>query len=102
MLKYRVTLEAQNDLIEIRRYTLHRWGALQSQKYLSEIRHTVRLLTKTPAIGKQRTELGEAVFSFPHESHLIYYTLHDDCLVVFGILHKRMVPYFHLEDRSQE
>jgi len=35
---YRLTPDAQADLIEIRRYTLNQWGKIQSQKYLFELR----------------------------------------------------------------
>ncbi|MCP4008815.1 MAG: type II toxin-antitoxin system RelE/ParE family toxin, partial [Proteobacteria bacterium] len=51
---YRLTPDAQADLIDIRHYTLKHWGKDQSQKYLSELRQTIRLLSETPTIGKQR------------------------------------------------
>ncbi|MCF6236839.1 MAG: type II toxin-antitoxin system RelE/ParE family toxin [Gammaproteobacteria bacterium] len=75
-------------------------GKDQSQKYLSELRQTIKLLSETPAIGKQRHEVGTDVSSFPHASHVIYYTLHEQQVVVFGVLHKSMIPLTHLEDRS--
>ena len=97
---YRLTPDAQIDLIEIRRYTLNQWGKDQSQKHLSELRQTIKLLSETPTIGKQRHEVGADVFSFPHASHVIYYTLFKQQVVVFGVLHKNMIPFIHLDDRS--
>ena len=97
---YRLTPDAQADLIEIRRYTLNQWGKDQSQKYLSELRQTIQLLSETPTIGKQRHEVGADVFSFPHASHVIYYTLYEQQVVVFAVRHKNMVPFIHLDDRS--
>ena len=97
---YRLTPDAQADLIEIRRYTLNQWGKDQSQKYLSELRQTIQLLAETPTIGKQRHEVGADVFSFPHASHVIYHTLYEQQVVVFGVLHKNMIPLIHLDDRS--
>ncbi len=38
--------------------------------------------------------------SFPHASHVIYYVVHEQQLVVFGVLHKRMVPVKHLIERE--
>ena len=97
---YRLTPDAQSDLIEIHRYTLVQWGSVQSKKYLSELRQIMSLLSETPKMGTQRLELGAEIFSFPHSRHVIYYQCHGKPLIVFGILHKSMVPMVHLEDRE--
>ena len=97
---FRLTPDAQDDLIEIRRYTLQQWGAEQSQKYLREIRNTIGLLAETPALGKSRPEVGANVHSFPQGSHVIYYVIHNQQMVVFGVLHKRMAPLAHLNERG--
>ncbi|MCP4193129.1 MAG: type II toxin-antitoxin system RelE/ParE family toxin [Planctomycetaceae bacterium] len=100
MLIYRLTPDAQTDLIEIRRFTFNQWGAAQSQKYLFELRQTIRLLAETPSLGKSRPDVGSSVLSFPHASHVIYYVAHEQQLIVFGVLHKRMVPLNHLAERE--
>lgn len=100
MLNYRLTADAQSDLINIRNYTLERWGRQQSQKYLTEIRQTIRLLSETPAIGKQRPDVALDIFSFQYVSHVIYFTLRERQLIVFGVLHKSMVPGNHLGERE--
>ncbi len=100
MSNYRLTPNAQSDLIEIRRYTLIQWGEAQSIKYLSELRQTIRLLAESPFLGKPRPEVGNSVLSFPHGSHVVYYVLHDEQIVVFAVLHKRMVPVNHMLDRA--
>lgn len=97
---YRLTPDAQADLIEIRRFTLKQWGAHQSQKFLSELRQTIRLLAETPSVGKLRPDVGIDVLSFPCVSHVIYYLIHKRQIVVFGVLHKRMVPANHLIERE--
>jgi toxin ParE1/3/4 len=100
MLIYRLTPDAQTDLIEIRRFTVKQWGTAQSQKYLLELRQTIRLLAETPSLGKSRPDVGSSVLSFPHVSHVIYYVAHEQQLIVFGVLHKRMVPLNHLAERE--
>ena len=97
---YRLTPDAQFDLIDIRRYTLKQWGSSQSKHYLSALQKTIRLLAETPSLGKKRLEIGARVLSFPHVSHIIYYVMHERQLVVFGVLHKRMVPMNHLVERN--
>jgi toxin ParE1/3/4 len=101
MLGYRLTPDAQSDLVGIRRFTLSRWGADQSRNYLAGLRRTLRLLTETPSsLGKARPEIGSDVLSFAHGSHVIYFLVHEQQLVVFGVLHKRMVPDNHLNKRE--
>lgn len=102
MPNYRLTPDAQSDLIEVRRYTLQQWGKTQSEKYLSNLRKTIQMLAETPSLGKSRSKVGKNVLSFPCISHVIYYVVHEQQLVVFGVLHKRMVPINHLVGRKTE
>ncbi|KOY63638.1 plasmid stabilization protein [Photorhabdus heterorhabditis] len=88
---YRLTPDAQRDLIEIHQFTMKQWGTAQSQKYLLELRRIIRLLANTPSLGKFRTDIRLDILSFPYVSHVIYYVVHEQQLVVFGVLHKRMV-----------
>ncbi|PHM69989.1 type II toxin-antitoxin system RelE/ParE family toxin [Xenorhabdus kozodoii] len=97
---YRLTPDAQADLIEIRRFTVQQWGKMQSEKHLSELQQTFRLLAVTPALGRGRPDVGAEVLSFPHVSHVIYYIIHERQPVIFGVLHKRMVPANHLDGRG--
>lgn len=100
MLAYHITPDARADLIDIRRYTVQQWGESQSQSYLSELRQTIRLLAETPSLGKSRSDVGTEVLSFPHTSHVIYYVEHDHHIVVFAVLHQRMLPSQHLTERE--
>ena len=101
MPNYNLTPGAQTDLIEIRRYTIEQWGVSQSKKYTSELRKTIRVLSENPLIGIQRQDIAAGVFSFPYASHVFYYIYQNKQLVIFGILHKGMVPYNHLGNRER-
>ncbi|MCF6209627.1 MAG: type II toxin-antitoxin system RelE/ParE family toxin [Gammaproteobacteria bacterium] len=100
MTHFRLTPDVKSDLIEIRRFTIKQWDVAQSQKYLSALRQTIRLLAETPTLGRSRPDLGTDVLGFPQASHVIYYVLHEQQLVVFGVLHKLMVPLDHLSGRE--
>ncbi len=97
---YRLTPDAQSDLIEIRRFTVAEWGPVQSQNYVEALQKTIHLLTEAPSIGLSRPEVGPQVLSFPHGSHVIYYKTVKQQLVIFGVLHKSMVPLNHLVARQ--
>ena len=97
---FRLTPDAQSDLLDIRRFTVSQWGAAQAQRYLAELRRAMQLLAETPSLGKARPDVGPNVSSFPHASHVIYYIIRGQQLVVFAVLHKRMVPTLHISDRE--
>ncbi|WP_409524317.1 type II toxin-antitoxin system RelE/ParE family toxin [Nitrincola sp. MINF-07-Sa-05] len=97
---YRITADAKSDLIDIRRFTVQQWGLEKSRQYLSGVRTTLQLLAETPSMGQRRPELGADVSSFPHVSHVIYFLVHNDQVIVFAVLHKRMVPSEHLACRN--
>lgn len=97
---FRLTADAKSDLIEIRRYTVHKWGLTQCNEYLSGLQKTIRLLAESPYLGKSRPDVGKGVLSFSHAKHVIYYVVREQKIVVFGVLHHAMVPVDHLTDRG--
>ena len=97
--EYRLTKDAGRDLTEIRGFTLREWGKEQSRQYIVELRKTLTLLSDNPLIGSRRSDIGEGIYSFPSASHVIYYLLEKNHLIVIGILHGSMVPANHLEGR---
>ena len=97
---YRLTTDAGRDLSGIREFTKNRWGNEQSRKYLVELRKTLTVLSDNPLIGIRRSDIDEGIYSFPHASHVIYYLLEKNHLIVTGILHSSMAPENHLEGRT--
>ncbi len=101
MLSYKFTQSARADLLNIRKYTLKTWGKEQSTKYLQELNKTLLILSDSPSIGTQRTDISLTTFSFPYASHIIYYTVDKKTLVIFAVLHKNMVPEKHITNRQR-
>lgn len=97
MLRLILTDEAKQDLLGIRKYTQAKWGSLQTKTYLGELRNTLKRLQEQPLIGTdQSADLGPGVFGFPYVSHMIYYRLRENDLIVLAVLHQSMVPSLHL------
>lgn len=99
MLRIEYTKQAQNDLNNIKDYTLLNWGSLQSVNYILELHQTVTMLAENPLIGISREDVLAGVHSFPHKSHLIYYFFDEEKLEVFTILHQTQLPEKHLKDK---
>ena len=98
MLKLCLTEEAQTDLRDIRAFTKQQWGAVQSIRYIKEIREKIKLLMENPCLGVDRSaDLEEGVRSILVGSHSIYYEFNTTALTVRTILHQAMTPEKHLQ-----
>jgi toxin ParE1/3/4 len=99
MSQYKFTTQSQQDLIRIRHFTSEHWGADQSVHYLKELRKILQLLSEMPLMGKKcLDDLGENVYRFPFNSHVIYYLmLSAEEIVIVAI--QSMVPGKHIEKR---
>ena len=100
MSHYKFTTQAQQDLIQIRSFTLKNWGPKQSISYLTDLKKTLQLLSEMPLMGKNCfDDLGKDIYWFLYGSHAIYYLTIPDSIVIIAILHQSMVPENHLGNR---
>ncbi|KTD25993.1 MULTISPECIES: type II toxin-antitoxin system RelE/ParE family toxin [Legionella] len=100
MTRYQFTIQARQDLIQIRRFTLEHWGSKHSISYLEELKRTVELLSDMPLMGKNCSDdLGKDIYRFLCGSHAIYYFTISGSIIVIAILHQSMVPENHLTNR---
>jgi toxin ParE1/3/4 len=90
MKNYRLSRAAQEDLREIKSYSLTTWGKKQTQNYLAAIETTLEKLTVSPDLGKSRDDLITGLCSFKINRHVIFYRCHLEELEVVRILHGRM------------
>lgn len=97
--KVRVTPRAQEDLINIGRYTEGTWGKAQRNRYLKDIEARFYWLAENPLLGKQRADICEGYYSFPEGQHVVFYLFGSYSIDIIGIPHKEMdtISYF-LED----
>lgn len=86
----RVTPSAANDLRDIGRYTLRRWGKRQRDAYLRGLDERFKWLAENPFAGKARPELRKEARSFPHQSHIVVYIVRDEAIEIIGVPHAAM------------
>lgn len=94
----RHTKDARNQIRSVRAYSQRRWGKEVADLYAQSMRVTImEVLDRQPSPGLYRNDdLGEGIFSFPCESHLIYYRVTDYGIVVLGVPHHAQDPVRHL------
>jgi toxin ParE1/3/4 len=87
---FRLTRWALRDLDDIADYTLRRWGASQMEAYLRRIDARIACLAENPDLGRRREDVGKGYCCFLEGSHLIFYVLSEDRVVVIGLPHRAM------------
>ncbi len=96
---YKLTLEAEIDLIEIYRYGFRHFGETQAEEYFSELESCFQVLCETPLIGRERTEFSPPVRIHHHGRHLIIYLIQENQILIVRVLHDSMDVPEHLRDR---
>lgn len=96
MMAYHLSLAAKQHLLTIRAFSVEHWGIEQADNYLFGIRKQLQLLAKTPQMGIRCNNMAAESFYFPYKSHVIYYIISDERLVIAAILHQRQAPQAHL------
>jgi len=72
--RYRLSAEAQNDLVEIKRHLIERGGTRLARYVLQEVRSAIGFLAGTPGAGHLRDDLtNEPVKFWSVFSYMIVY-----------------------------
>jgi toxin ParE1/3/4 len=93
-----VRAEAADDIDEIAKYTEEHWGAEQAIVYVDALEKAFKAIAKLPERGTRHRELPGYLSARCH-SHVIYYQINDNRVVVVRVLHKARLPQLHLLDR---
>ncbi|MFT4927677.1 MAG: toxin ParE1/3/4 [Phenylobacterium sp.] len=86
---YKVSIEAQADLLEIAYYTKQQWGVTQKNNYLKAIRSMFDRITANPQLGRERKDLAKGLRSMPAKDHIIFYLPKSENVYIVRILHRR-------------
>jgi toxin ParE1/3/4 len=87
MAEVRLSAAARADLVEIRRYSLERFGAAAADRYFLEFNRVFTLLANQPLAGVAQPELGPTVRRFTQGSHRVLYRVEVDAVRVIRVLH---------------
>jgi len=101
MLPYRLTLQAEEDMKGIARYTLGQWGKGQSMRYAVKLERCFREIVAGAVHSRSFSERYPQVKVSHCEHHYIFYIhpLDDKPPVVIAVLHERMDMLVRLKKR---
>ena len=87
---YKLSEAASQDIERLLDQSIIDFGLLQTEAYYNDLTHCLSLLAENPEMGTGADDIRAGYRRFPHESHLIFYTIQDEHILIIRILHKRM------------
>lgn len=86
----KLSAAAAQDIEDILDRSIADFGVQQTETYYESLAHCLELLGENPELGNAADDIRTGYRRFPHESHIIFYTLEQSDVFVVRILHKRM------------
>ncbi len=93
---YKLSNLAVKDFASIYEYTLLNFGALQADTYTDDLDRALNLLSGSPLIGFECSEIANDVRRHDHQKHAIFYRQREHDIFVIRILHQQLNPGKHL------
>lgn len=96
---YRLSARAEADLAEIWVYSAEQWSVDQADRYIEALVARFRWLCDNPSLWKLRQDITEGLYSYPQQSHVIYFRTDEDApevIEIVRVLHGRMEPAKHV------
>lgn len=93
---YQVSKLAKKDLENIFEYSFYKFGVLQAYRYIDSFETMFSKLSLNPQLGRRRSEISNDIYSFVNKSHVVFYTLSKNRILIQRILHHKQnyVAYF--------
>ncbi|WP_370690550.1 type II toxin-antitoxin system RelE/ParE family toxin [Algoriphagus sp.] len=88
MASFRLSLKAEEDLTEIYTYGILQFGYPQAEKYTTGLEETLLNLAQFPYLGKESNFLYRGLREFIYKSHLIFYLIEEEGILIVRILHQ--------------
>ena len=87
-MSYRLSVEAEEDIIAIAEEGVRIFGAQQARRYHNDLFVVLDLLANNPRIARERVEIEPPVRIHPFKAHLIVYRIaEDETVLVIRIRH---------------
>jgi len=84
---YFLSRAADADLQDIYQFGYGVWGEQRTARYIYELYGLFDRLSAYPRIGRARPDIHPVLYSFPHESHLVFFRQVDHHVAIVRVLH---------------
>ena len=96
-MNFRISAEANEDLVSVWEYTREHWGIEQADLYIDAFLLRFVWLSRNRNLWRPRPDLKDGIFSCVEKSHVIFFSEHQGRIDVLRVLHQRMDLGRHLE-----
>jgi toxin ParE1/3/4 len=90
MAEYRLSVAAEEDIRALYQSSETMFGLRQTELYMQGLDRTFRDLAETPGMGRSAEDLMPGHFRSRYQSHVIFYTIELDHIVIRRVLYARM------------
>ena len=91
MSEYRLTEDADADLLKMFIYGFETFGFAQAEAYRESMTQCFQLLADNPRLGRKADEFALGSRRHEHAQHVIFYDEQPDGVLITGIIHERSV-----------
>ena len=85
----RLSAEADADVRRLILQGLEQFGEQQVADYLDGLENAFRSLAEYPLLGTERPEFGKPYRTYVYKSHIVFYRVEADAILVTRICHGR-------------
>lgn len=90
MRPYTVAPRARRDLREAWIYSRDRWGRSRANSYIRDLNTAIQRVGENPRLGQACNEVSPGYRRYPTGSHMLFYKVRDDAVVIIRVLHQQM------------
>ncbi|WFS66827.1 type II toxin-antitoxin system RelE/ParE family toxin [Agrobacterium leguminum] len=91
MNSYRLTKQAESEILDIFIYGVEQFGLRQAHFYKNEMKSCFQLLGDNPRMGRLAPAIGEGVRRHEHGSHIILYEIDGAGVLILTVVHGRSI-----------
>lgn len=90
--EYRLTKDADADLLKMFLYGFETFGQAQAEEYRIGMIRCFEILAGNPRLGRKADEFAPGGRRHEHAQHVIFYDEQSDGVLITGIIHERSMP----------
>ena len=87
MASFRLSAQAEAELIALYDYSEAQFGRYQADAYLAGLERTFGLLADFPGIGKSADDMRPGFRRFRFQAHLVFYSEDADGVLIRAVIH---------------
>jgi toxin ParE1/3/4 len=91
MSEYRLTQDADDDLLKMFVYGFETFGLAQAEAYRDGMIQCFELLADNPRLGRKADQFSSGARRHEHARHVIFYEERPDGVLIIGIIHERSI-----------